>query len=226
MAPLPGSNPTLTVDAARAHYDALGQGQDREMRYAAPAFQRLMDNLDLSRVAQVIELGAGTGALAEMMLSQHLPATARWTGLDISQTMRDLAVHRLRAFHRRIELRASHGDGSLPVADQSADLVVATYVLDLLPPSAIECFLTDAARVLQPGGVLAIAGLAPATLSLAGVNMAVWTVVHRLMPQRVGGCRPVRIDRRLPDPVWQVDHRSTVRAAGIQSAVLIAHRKA
>lgn len=226
MAPLLGSAPTLTVDAARAYYDALGQGQDREMRYAAPAFERLIDNLNLSRVGQVFELASGTGALAEMMLSHHLPDTARWTGQDISQTMRDLAAERLRAFHGRIELLASDGDGSLAIADRSADLVVATYVLDLLPPSAIDRFLADAARVLQPGGVLAIAGLAPATLSPAGVNMAIWTIVHRLMPQRVGGCRPVRIDRRLPDPLWQVDHRSTVRASGIQSAVLIARRKA
>lgn len=226
MALSPGSVPTLTVDAARAHYDALGQGQDREMRYAAPAFQRLIDNLDLSGVGLVVELGPGTGVLAAMMFRQHLPDTARWMGLDVSQTMRDVAARRLHAFRERTELRDCDGDGSLPVADQSADLIVATYVLDLLPPSAIDRFLAESARVLRPGGVLAIAGLAPATFSLAGVNMALWTVVHRLMPQRVGGCRPVRTDRRLPERIWQTDHRSTVRAAGIQSAVLIARRKA
>ncbi len=215
---------TLSVDAARAHYDALGQGQDRELRYAAPAFRRLTDNLDVSDVRQVVELGPGTGFLADDMLGRHLPDHASWLGLDVSTTMLDLAARRLNAFRDRVELRPSDGDGSLPVPDRSVDLVVATYVVDLLLPSAIDRFLSEAARVLRPGGHLAVAGLAPASFSLAGINMALWTLAHRLMPGRVGGCRPVRIDRRLHGDTWHVCHQSTVRAAGIQSAVLIARR--
>jgi len=220
------SAPTLTVDAARAHYDALGQGQDREMRYAAPAFARLIDNLDFTGVAQVVELGPGTGSFAEMLLGRHLSDDAAWLGLDVSTTMRDAAARRLSGFGDRAVLRDCAGDGGLALPDRSADLVVSTYVLDLLSADAIDRFLVESARVLRPGGQLAIAGLAPAAFSLAGINMALWTVAHRLAPRRVGGCRPVRIDSRLPDSLWQVTHRSTVRAAGIQSATLVARRAA
>ncbi|MDF1720130.1 MAG: class I SAM-dependent methyltransferase [Minwuia sp.] len=218
------SAPALSVDDARAHYDALGAGQDRELRYAMPAFRRLLGSLDLSSTPVVVELGSGTGALAEMALADHLNDRATWLGLDISPVMCDVARRRLTRFGGRADVRTCDGDARLPLPDHAADLVVATYVLDLLSPAAIDRFLAEASRVLRPGGQLAIAGLAPPTFSLAGVNMALWTVAHRLMPRRVGGCRPVRVDRRLSGDVWRIAHRSTVRAAGIQSVVLIARQ--
>ena len=211
----------LSVEAARAHYDALGQGQDREMRYAEAAFSRLIGAVDMSAVGAVVELGPGTGMLAARLLRDHLNADATWRGFDVSQRMRDLSWQRLEPFRGRTGLADCVGDGALPVPDRSADLVLATYVLDLLSPAAIARFLTDAARVLRPGGQLAVAGLAPGTLSHAGLTMALWSVVQRVAPHRVGGCRPIRLEQRLDAAVWDVTHRSRVTAGGIPSTVLV-----
>ncbi|MDF1734262.1 MAG: class I SAM-dependent methyltransferase [Minwuia sp.] len=212
----------LSVEAARAHYDALGQGQDREMRYAEAAFSRLIGATGMSEVGSAVELGPGTGMLAARLLRDHLGPDTTWLGLDISQKMRELAAERLRAFGERVRLEDCEGDGRLPVPDSSTDLLIATYVLDLLSPSAIARFLADAARVLKPGGQLAVAGLAPGTFSHAGLTMTIWTMVQRLAPRMVGGCRPVRLEQRLDPQVWQVTHRSRVTAGGIPSSVLVA----
>ncbi len=212
----------LSVEAARAHYDALGQGQDREMRYAEAAFSRLIGAVEFSAVRSVVELGPGTGMLAARLLRDCLDSEATWLGLDISPGMRALAAERLAGFGGRVRLDDCAGDGRLALPDASTDLVVATYVLDLLSPTAIARFLEDAARILKPGGQLAVAGLAPGTFSHAGLTMTVWTMVQRVAPRLVGGCRPVRLEQRLDPQVWQPTHRSRVTAGGIPSSVLVA----
>mgnify|MGYP001954554517 CR=1 FL=1 len=149
----------LSVEAARAHYDALGQGQDREMRYAEAAFSRLIGAVEFSAVRSVVELGPGTGMLAARLLRDCLAPEATWLGLDVSPGMRELAAERLGAFGDRVRLDDCSGDGRLALPDASTDLVVATYVLDLLSPAAITRFLEDAARILKPGGQLAVVTL-------------------------------------------------------------------
>lgn len=216
----------LSVEAARAHYDALGEGQDREMRYAEAAFSRLIGALDLSGVRRVVELGPGTGMLAARLLRDQLSPETQWQGFDISPKMRQLAGERLAGFGGQVRLDDCTGDGRLPVPDRSADLVIATYVLDLLSPDAIARFLADAARVLRPGGQLAVAGLAPGTFSHAGLTMTIWTMVQRVAPRLVGGCRPIQLERRLDRQDWQISHRSRVTAGGIPSSVLVARSAA
>jgi ubiquinone/menaquinone biosynthesis C-methylase UbiE len=216
----------LSVEAARAHYDALGEGQDREMRYAEAAFSRLIGALDLSGVRRVVELGPGTGMLAARLLRDQLSPETQWQGFDISPKMRELAGKRLAGFGGQVRLDDCTGDGRLPVPDRSADLVIATYVLDLLSPDAIARFLADAARALRPGGQLAVAGLAPGTFSHAGLTMTIWTMVQRVAPRLVGGCRPIQLERRLARQDWQISHRSRVTAGGIPSSVLVARSAA
>ena len=71
-----------------------------------------------------------------------------------------------------------------------------------------------------------MAGLAPGTFSHAGLTMTIWTMVQRVAPRLVGGCRPIQLERRLDRQDWQISHRSRVTAGGIPSSVLVARSAA
>ncbi len=78
--------------------------------------------------------------------------------------------------------------------------------------------------MLVPGGLLAVTGLAPGTTLLSRATSGLWSLVHRLSPALVGGCRPLSVVGRLAEREWHVDYHRVVIATGIPSEVLIAER--
>lgn len=157
---------------------------------------------DFNHAASVLEFGCGTGRMAERLLSDCLPATSRYLGIDISETMIDLARKRLRPSERST-VRVSDGSCTLLETDGSVDRVVSTYVLDLLSRGNIDLFLREAFRVLAYGGSLCLASLSHGQGVLGGSVSSIWIQVHALSPWIVGGCRPIDLRGSLSPSLWQ-----------------------
>ena len=103
---------------------------------------------------RVLEIGCGTGSVTERLLERG----ARVEALDHSPEMLDRARRRL----------ADSSDGSLILRDATAaeidaledsgfDSVVASLVLSEMSTSERRFVLAHAARVVRPGGIVAIA---------------------------------------------------------------------
>jgi SAM-dependent methyltransferase len=94
--------------------------------------------------ATVLELGAGTGKLTERLVA---------AGHDVHATEPDEAM--LAVLRRRLpDVRTSAtGAEEIPVADQSVDVVVAAQCFHWFDA---ESALAEVARVLRPGGHLAL----------------------------------------------------------------------
>ncbi len=94
---------------------------------------------------RVLELGCGSGRLASALRQQLHPAL--WLGVDTAKALlhlarqKDAAMLLLRA---RVE--------ALPFANQSWDVVVASWVLAYLPPPSLRRCLSEVRRVLRGGG--------------------------------------------------------------------------
>lgn len=100
--------------------------------------------------------------------------------------------------------------------------MVSNYVLDLLPAAEVAAFVSDARRVLAPGGLLCVTGLTPGRTPVSRLVSRLWGALHAVAPRRVGGCRPLRVADLLPAGQWEVVHRDVVAAWGIASEVLVA----
>ena len=214
----------LSQAEARRFYDRFGPKQDSQSFYEAKALATLVRFARLPEARRLVELGCGTGRFARELLDRHLPPSARYCGLDLSATMTELAQRRLRTARQpALVVQAAVLEG-LPFADGAFDRVVSTYVLDLLSAEAIVSLLGEARRILAPGGLLCLTGITAGSGPLSRTVMALWSLVHRLSPAVVGGCRPVRVDVFLTPAQWAVEQREVVVGFGVASEVLVARR--
>ena len=214
----------LTTTEARAYYDSFGAKQDTQGFYEDPALDDLIAHADFGGARRVFEFGCGTGKLAARLLAEALPASASYLGCDVSETMVDLARRRLADFAARAVVQQTDGAVRFPLADETVDRVVSSYVLDILPASAIHAAFSEAHRVLQPGGKLCLVSLTHGVTIPSRLVSTLWTAVFRLRPARVGGCRPIHLAAYADPAHWRIAHRRVVTPYGIPSEVLVLDR--
>jgi ubiquinone/menaquinone biosynthesis C-methylase UbiE len=225
-APAPSPEPPryLTAEQTRRVYDRIGRIQDLQAVYEHRAIKAVLAHADFAHAHSVCELGHGTGALAERLLRDELPSDGRYTGIDISPRMHELATRRLNAYADRIELRLGNALPELPYPDASFDRFLAAYVLDLLSPGDITRTLAEAHRLLVPGGLLCLASLTTGTTLPSRLVTRAWETLWSLKPALVGGCRPITITDHLDQTAWTLRHHQTVTTLAITSDVVIAAR--
>ena len=212
----------LSPAEAAAVYDRIGRAQDTQAFYEDAAVDALIAHGGFGAARSIFEVGCGTGRVAERLLRDHCPAEACYRGVDVSTTMVDIARERLAVYADRATVTTTDGACAYESPTASYDRVLATYVFDLLAPAAIRAGLAEAHRMLRPGGRLCVAGLTWGTRPVGRVVSAAWAALHRVRPQWVGGCRPLRLRRLLAPQRWTVQHHEVVQAWGVPSEVLVA----
>lgn len=136
-----------SFDRASVTYDAAAIVQRQ-------VCERLRDALNVSRApARILDAGCGTGYGARLLRARW-PAS-RITGVDFAPAMLALARHATDAC-------LSADIEALPFADHSFDLWWSSLAIQWCNPDQV---FQEAARVLQPGGQLALSTLGTGTFA-------------------------------------------------------------
>jgi demethylmenaquinone methyltransferase/2-methoxy-6-polyprenyl-1,4-benzoquinol methylase len=138
-------------DAIAARYDflnhVLSAGLDTRWR------ARAVRELRLATGARIVDLCTGTADFA--IEAQHAVGDARVVGVDFAAAMLRLGLQKLRARGLDRAVRLVRGDATrIPVRDGWAD--AATIGFGIRNVAVPEAALDELARVLKPGGRLAI----------------------------------------------------------------------
>jgi SAM-dependent methyltransferase len=138
-----------TLDALVVRFEARGKH---------PAFANMLheylDAMQIAPAANVLDLGCGTGLVARA-IAGHSGFTGSVAGIDLSPHL--VAAATRLAGEEGVAQRITFQRGDvrkLPFADAAFDAVVAHTLISHVPgPQAV---LAEAARVLKPGGTLAV----------------------------------------------------------------------
>ncbi|MFY9910906.1 MAG: class I SAM-dependent methyltransferase [Candidatus Sulfotelmatobacter sp.] len=212
----------LSPAEAKHFYDRLGSRQDWQSFFENPAINEMIEHAAFESAHSVFEFGCGTGALAARLSQHHLPADARYVGLDISSTMVSLAQKRLKPWSERARVYESEGFPRIPEPDRSFDRFVSTYVFDLLTPDFIDKLLSEAHRLLVPSGKLCLVSMTFGASAFSRTVCWGWQRLWRVRPGLVGGCHPIELSDYLRSGWWKPDHQTKVTSWGITSEVLMA----
>ena len=203
-------------------YDRIGAWQDTQVFYEAPALETLLQHGRFEEARSIFEVGCGTGRLAERLFLDRCPSDAQYEGVDLSETMVEIARERLASFGGRATVRQTDGRLTFEQSNGSYDRVVATFVLDLLSPGDARTLIAEAHRLLAADGRLCLAGLTWGRDALSRIVSYSWDALHSFRPEWVGGCRPVEGRTLLQQSRWRLLHHEVVTAWGVPSEVVVA----
>ncbi|HEX6648851.1 MAG TPA: methyltransferase domain-containing protein [Pyrinomonadaceae bacterium] len=147
---------TKTEARAGSYYDRIARFYD--LTFKLNGYGRALDQyfetypLPVSRGARILDAGCGTGLLTLALLrAVRFPVSI--TALDLSQT--SVVAARKALYYssgRKRDVTFTQGNLlSLPIADESLDLVVTSGALEYVP---LADGLSELARVIAPGGHL------------------------------------------------------------------------
>jgi SAM-dependent methyltransferase len=138
-----------------------------EQRGGHPSFAAMLhgylDRLPLAAARSVLDLGCGTGVAARAVASRPEFA-GRIVGVDLSPHM--VAAARRLAHEQGLAERVTFQIGdclALEEVDAARDSVIAHTLMSHVP--APDAVLAEAARVVRPGGAVAIFDIDPASLT-------------------------------------------------------------
>ena len=160
--------------SVRRHLRVEIEAYDETIRAFIPAYEEMLaraaDAVAETNPKKVIDLGGGTGALAQAVLQRCKGATVEL--IDADAEMLDQARERLAPFAARVQYTVRAFQGPLPACDAA----VASLALHHVPTLAEKRTIFSAIHAaLRPGGVFVNADATmPADPSVRQAEYAAW----------------------------------------------------
>jgi ubiquinone/menaquinone biosynthesis C-methylase UbiE len=140
------------------------------------------------------------------------------TGIDISSGMLNKAEKRLQSLSgANYQLKIGNAF-KIEEESQRFDLLVNSYMFDLIAFNEMDSILTEFKRVLKKNGKLILANMTTGESFGSGI----YSLIYRMSPKLFGGCRGVRLSEKLQQNGFQVETREYHQQLLFPSEVILA----
>ena len=235
----------VAENPAGAYHFEMGRGLAERLGYPPAVLDQIpagaiesfagvgyfFDLAELGAAETVLDLGSGSGMDAFFAARQVGPA-GHVTGVDMTRAQLDKAeTLRAEAGLGWVRFTESHIE-DLPVPDASADAVISNGVINLCPDKT--AVFTEAARVLRPGGRLAIADIVTETplTDLIVANSDLWAsciggAAHRDTYQHAIETAGLTLERTKKNPYQFISAQARHASAeyGVHSVSILARKR-
>ena len=206
-------NAPLTPKKVQSVYDFLSSFYEGLTRYERLSKERGVDVADIRPGDTVFEAGFGTGQIV-IASAMSVGKEGHVYGIDISFKMLEKTRKRVKEHEltKRVDLQL--GDArKLPYTTEVFDVVVTSYLLDLIDTPEISCVLGEFKRVLKPGGRLVVVNMSKDSSRYVAMKLYEW--LYSRCPSLFGGCRPVVIEPFLKTLGFQHVKRECILAGHV-----------
>ncbi len=185
MKPLDAS---LTQEEVRKVYDRLSKIYDLWGIFVeSRARNRAIELAKIKNGEKILEVAVGTGLTFYKIVKRNPDGMN--VGIDISEGMLSKARKRLSKLNfANYDLRVASAF-SIPYPDETFDLIINTYMFDLIPFGEMDRILSEFTRVLKKGGRLVLVNMADQKTPLTKI----YNLLYQLSPKMLGGCRGVKM---------------------------------
>jgi ubiquinone/menaquinone biosynthesis C-methylase UbiE len=201
-------------------YDRLSNAYDLWGRLAeSKARRRALELAEITDGLTILEVAVGTGMAFEQIVARNPNGTN--VGLDISGGMLARAQERLaERKHADYELRIGSAF-DIPHPDGSFDLLLNSYMFDLIRFEDMAHIIAEFKRVLCKNGRLLLVNMTVAESWLGGI----YERIFRISPKTMGGCRGVTMADPLAQGGFRVEIREYIEQLAFPSEVILAHKE-
>jgi ubiquinone/menaquinone biosynthesis C-methylase UbiE len=185
----------------------------------AAARRRCLELASIREGESVLEVAVGTGITFAEIVTRN--STGRNEGVDLTDAMLNRAKKRLsnrpaKSYSLRV------GDAyNLPFLNEEFDVLLNSYMFDLLPENDFVGVLSEFRRVLRPSGRLILVNL-----TTGGLVGALWERIYGVAPSLLGGCRPVELSKSVEAAGFERVTRDVVVQVGVPSEIIVARKPA
>lgn len=197
-------------DSLSTTYDIWGKLAETKAR------NRALELADIHDGQMILEVAVGTGLAFYEIVKKNPSGTN--TGIDISSGMLKKAEKRLQSL-AGVNYQLKIGNAfKIEEESQHFDLLLNSYMFDLIAFNEMDRILAEFKRVLKKDGKLILVSMTTGESFGSGI----YSLISRMSPKLFGGCREVRLSEKLQQNGFQVKIREYHQQLLFPSEVILA----
>jgi len=211
---------TLSQAEIPAVYGSLSKTYDIWGKLAeSRARNRAIELADITDGQIILEVAVGTGLGFYEIVRRNPNGTN--IGVDISTGMLKKAIKRLTKLpEANYELKVESAF-NLEAEDNYFDLLMNSYMFDLIAFGEMDVVLREFRRVLKKNGKLILVNMTEGKTFGSGI----YNLVYRISPKFFGGCRAVKLSSKLEKHGFEIRTREYHQQLCFPSEVILARKK-
>ena len=214
----------FSINDLHDYQDRTKARPETSFPFRGSILNKLAAELPFSSIRHVLELGCNSGIHAQLFFEKYLNRHSKYIGFDFDAERIVKAKARLNSFSEQIDFHVLKANCILPVANESQDLFLTLYFLDLLRMDQIYMTCSETRRIVKPGGYWGLIsmthGLNPITKSFSWA----WEKLAQAKPELVGGVRPLELTHYISPEDWETITDEKTTSYGICSQALLLKR--